>query len=154
MDTPCEFAGCPACSKWSVTLRSGARVEVCEAHHSAIMFTIGSQVQTAIEVETEWEGDEDNLPTRIRPSVPIARPADVYFVRRGDGLVKIGQSTNVAGRVRDLSTAAGPMELLCTEPGGLARERELHEIFAEDRVHGEWFKESDQLTAYLSKDGE
>jgi hypothetical protein len=46
------------------------------------------------------------------------------------------------------------MELLRTEPGGLARERELHEIFAEDRVHGEWFKESDQLTAYLSKDGE
>lgn len=64
------------------------------------------------------------------------RESRVYYIRRADNLVKIGFSTNVEVRMRDL----GVWDLLVTEPGGRALERERHEQFADLRVRGEWFR--------------
>ena len=75
----------------------------------------------------------------------------VYFIRRADGRVKIGQSMNPEKRMKDLQCAAGPLELLLKEVGGAQREHELHDQFAADRVHGEWFEMSDALAGYIAE---
>jgi len=69
----------------------------------------------------------------------------VYFMRLGD-LIKIGYTTNLRQRVSSIN----PEEVLATEPGGRARERELHKRFAALRVHGEWFRHEGELAEYIS----
>ena len=75
----------------------------------------------------------------------------VYFLRRQDGLIKIGTSKNVLARRRSLESAAGPLELLLTLPGDALVERAFHEKFQSDRVHGEWFEPSKKLLAFIEK---
>lgn len=75
--------------------------------------------------------------------------ADVYFLQRSDGRVKIGWSKNVSVRKKDLEVAAGPLRLLWREPGGLKREQKLHRWFAASRVHNEWFEPDPDVLAYV-----
>lgn len=73
----------------------------------------------------------------------------VYFIRAGD-LVKIGHSVNPPQRLRMLRTGSPvPLEFWHLEAGGKDRERELHERFAADRAHGEWFHISDAIREYV-----
>jgi hypothetical protein len=59
------------------------------------------------------------------------------------GLVKIGTSRNVRGRLAALRQASPAwIELAREIPGGFALERELHERFKDRRKHGEWFDDS------------
>ncbi len=66
-------------------------------------------------------------------------PSVVYFLRRSDGAVKIGTTTNLVSRVKALETACGPLAVLHVEPGGYELERAYHRRFDAERVHGEWF---------------
>ena len=73
---------------------------------------------------------------------------DVYFIQAGgpDGPIKIGISYEVARRLYSLQRSNPlPLKLLATVPGGARLERELHERFAAQRLHGEWFRCSDEL---------
>jgi hypothetical protein len=77
-------------------------------------------------------------------------PADdsdnvVYFARVGN-LVKIGTTGDLWTRMANL----GKPELLGVLPGGYAVEREHHQLFADDRVHGEVFHASPRLLAYIA----
>lgn len=93
-------------------------------------------------------------PRRVDP-VPTkkvdVRP--VYFIHAPrSGLIKIGVSANPQARLRELErNAVGEdgLILLATEPGGLKRERELHEKFNDERSRGEWFTESPRLLSYI-----
>lgn len=77
--------------------------------------------------------------------------AVVYFIESDDGNIKIGQSKNVVARLRTLSTSTHrTMTLLGVIPGGTAKERELHERFSGQRLHREWFRDSDELRAYIA----
>lgn len=61
-----------------------------------------------------------------------------YFIRSGE-LVKIGVSNNVQRRLKQLTTGNGrSMELLGVIPENI--EKQLHSLFAQYRVNGEWFK--------------
>jgi hypothetical protein len=44
-----------------------------------------------------------------------------------------------------------PLRLLAIETGRHAREAELHERFAADRMHGEWFRPSASLLSYIAE---
>lgn len=73
----------------------------------------------------------------------------VYFVRGGDR-IKIGfsQLPVEMGRLQALQTGSPvELELVGQRPGTKLTERALHKLFAEDRVHGEWFEISDDLLA-------
>lgn len=83
----------------------------------------------------------------------------VYFIRC-EGFVKIGISSNPEKRLLDLQrsgngTLAPPRidlttaEIVTTEPGGRAKESELHDMFAYLRIVGEWFAEEDEITEYI-----
>ena len=74
----------------------------------------------------------------------------VYFFRAGD-LVKIGYSRrDVQARLRACQTGS-PVSLTLwhTVPGGPDVERELHQRFAADRQHGEWFRISDAIREFV-----
>jgi Meiotically up-regulated gene 113 len=64
----------------------------------------------------------------------------VYYLRRQDGLIKIGHSARLSQRLATLRAEHGPLDLLLTHPGARDQERQLHTRFAELRVTGEWFR--------------
>jgi hypothetical protein len=78
----------------------------------------------------------------------------VYFVKAVTiGLVKIGKADCVRSRFRVLRTTSPDTLMLLgciVSDDGTALERDLHRQFAAHRSHGEWFKPSDELLAYIS----
>lgn len=79
---------------------------------------------------------------------PKATDSDnvVYFARSGN-LIKIGTTRALWTRMANL----GHPELLGVIPGGYQVERQHHEMFTTDKVHGEVFRASDRLLAYIDQ---
>lgn len=72
----------------------------------------------------------------------------VYFVQgKKTGLVKIGYSVRYpSSRIDELRSASpDKLILLGTAPGSRTAEAHLHNMFADDHSHAEWFKPSDRL---------
>lgn len=77
----------------------------------------------------------------------------VYFIQQDfpRGPVKIGHAVDPYVRVVGIQNGnAKPLKLLGTQPGGVAREAQLHKRFAEYRMQGEWFRCSGKLAAYVA----
>lgn len=77
----------------------------------------------------------------------------VYFVAR-DGLIKIGTTTQLRARLRQLAYDGGPVTLLADIKGGPVLEEKLHQRFITYRVHGEWFEDHEALRDYIAGLGE
>lgn len=77
----------------------------------------------------------------------------VYFLRdTGTGRIKIGTTSDVAARLRQLSTGAShPLVLLGTMCGGRALEAALHSRFDRHRVHLEWFAAAPELLDFIDR---
>ena len=79
----------------------------------------------------------------------------LYAIQHGEGgPVKIGVAKNPAKRLRDLQignpvTLNGIAAWRCL-PGD---EAELHELFGEARLRGEWFWPTHELLAYVLHEG-
>jgi len=72
----------------------------------------------------------------------------VYFIqsKTDDSCVKIGFTQDLAARVKNLSVShANGVAVLATMPGGKETESYLHDLLAEHRIGGEWFRCSDQV---------
>lgn len=65
----------------------------------------------------------------------------VYVIGTTDGkIVKIGVSGSVSRRLRQIQLMSPvPVKLFWSGPGGRATEQALHGLFADRRLHGEWF---------------
>ena len=75
----------------------------------------------------------------------------VYFVRhQSSGLIKIGYSSNVSVRMRQLVAMHGPLDLLAVLFGSLKTEGAHHACFASCRAVGEWFRPAHELTDYIA----
>jgi hypothetical protein len=134
----CDLAGCPALANRSIFLGNGKHFFACQPHADEIARLIGELLQ------------DQARHTYVAAPLPELREPQVYFARSAvTGLVKIGQSRQPDLRVKGLATAAGPLEIIHTEPGGTDREAILHEMFAPDRQHGEWFKDSEAIRMYV-----
>ena len=73
-----------------------------------------------------------------------------YFIQAGDGPVKIGRATDVAARLRELQVGnPEKLKILCATK--LLSEAQAHELFAEDRLRGEWFRPSEFLLNFALK---
>lgn len=80
-------------------------------------------------------------------------PRYVYFVRPTGlpGPIKIGCSTKPARRLTELGVwSPWPLEVIAVAPGDLSTEKALHELFADDRWHHEWFHASPRLAAFVN----
>ena len=74
----------------------------------------------------------------------------VYFIQReSGGPIKIGYTkSNAKSRMRSLQTAhAEKLVLLATSDRHA--EKDLHERFADLRLHGEWFRADVRLLAWI-----
>ena len=72
----------------------------------------------------------------------------VYFVQCFT-LVKIGCSNNITRRFKEIEALNPFAVLLGTVPGDFTRETEIHNIFSEDRVDGEWFWYSEDIEKFV-----
>lgn len=84
-------------------------------------------------------------PAPAPPPVPKeVQRGFVYVIQAvGTGMVKIGYTTDVAKRLASLQTGSAHELVLVDQWGGTeAKERELHERFAEHRIRGEWFNDA------------
>jgi hypothetical protein len=82
-----------------------------------------------------------------------AAVSGVYFVQANEGgPIKIGVAIDVRRRLSGLQNGS-PMRLhvLGVVPGDRRLEVELHGRFAADRLHGEWFRETEALFAYINE---
>lgn len=79
----------------------------------------------------------------------------VYFVRATvSGMVKIGWTadSDPTARLTALQTGSPePLEVAGTVKGDRATEREFHQRFATARSHGEWFRPTPALMAYVNR---
>lgn len=77
----------------------------------------------------------------------------VYFIRSGN-YIKIGYAEQPRRRLKELQTGnPEKLQLLGTVPGGPDREREIHHLFNDFRVKGEWFELVTDILAYLTSQG-
>ncbi len=84
-----------------------------------------------------------------------AQVGTVYFVRAGNAhTVKIGYARDADVRLRQLQTASPTrLRFLLRLPGDWILEQQLHDQFREYRVRGEWFRLSDEIKAFIFKNG-
>ena len=76
----------------------------------------------------------------------------VYFARAGNK-VKIGVSKNPQQRLGSIKTgSSNKVRIYYVTPGDMALERDLHRLFAADRVNGEWFIYSSQIRGWIEAD--
>lgn len=79
-------------------------------------------------------------------SIAPNRKSVVYFARRiVDGAIKIGFTSDVARRLRELRKESSRHELISARPGDKPDELALHARFASDCLGGEWFRPSAEL---------
>lgn len=73
----------------------------------------------------------------------------IYFIKRDDGLVKIGVTGDFFSRFANLKREHGEVKLLGWHEGDRKTEDHLHHLFRAQRVIGEWFTFSDELMDYI-----
>lgn len=81
-------------------------------------------------------------------------PSMVYFLRPvgQDGPVKIGCSSAPANRLETFAAwSPVTLEIAASAPGGYAEEQRLHNAFAAQHSHGEWFHASPDLTLLVER---
>lgn len=85
--------------------------------------------------------------------IPIQSIDDscIYFLLSKDtNRVKIGFSTNLSTRIKDLVLMNGTdLELIAYKIGNQTDEAELHRLFIKDRLYGEWFNYSKNIKQYI-----
>lgn len=85
----------------------------------------------------------------VRLDIPINLPetddTEVYFaLAAGTEKVKIASSGTPKKRVQEAN-----LKLLGLMKGGRAAEIELHERFADEKMHGDWFRLSDRISKFI-----
>jgi hypothetical protein len=127
---------------------------LCTSH----LATIRTEIRSERDKKARKEAAK-YIDRRIQLSQIERTASSVYFIQAGRR-VKIGQSQDPATRLvsirggystkkpEGLNTSNA--KLIATEPGGLVRERELHQQFAHLRVAGEWFDHTPELKAYIA----
>lgn len=91
-----------------------------------------------------------NVAKTVRPpKIPLHAAGYVYFVYSG-GLIKIGFSKDPFRRIDELRTGlATPVDKFLVVRGHKHAERKLHDRFAAERNHREWFKPTAMLEALI-----
>lgn len=78
--------------------------------------------------------------------------ADLYFIGAAEGPIKIGVSINPVSRLRALQTGYPfKLDILALVAGGGRYEGDYHAMFAEHRLHGEWFARVPEIEAEIAK---
>lgn len=116
------------------------QVPLCRQHSVAVWV----HVNDALDSEMARR-DQD------RGIAELSRQPVVYFIRAGSR-VKIGTTVNLAKRMEALSVSSpDELEILLLVAGSYREEDQVHALFAEDRIRGEWFHASDRLLEFIAE---
>ena len=125
----------------------GLPVDLCKRHATEFARSLASQL-----LAVEDENLDEELAQTLQsweeklPADRTARNAPcVYYMRFGDR-VKIGTTTNLLLRLE----AIPHDELLATEPGSMALEKQRHKQFKLLQVNGEWFRHTGALAEHIA----
>lgn len=79
-----------------------------------------------------------------RPKAAEAKEGQiVYFVGADEGPVKIGTTTEPHVRLQRMQSGSPvTLKIIAAVPGGSLLESGYHTVFADHRLHGEWFNRS------------
>lgn len=70
----------------------------------------------------------------------------VYFAQAASGAVKIGWTADLPRRTKNIQCGSHePIDIVTSLHGDASLEAHFHQRFAEDRIHGEWFRASPEL---------
>jgi hypothetical protein len=130
-----------------------SNIPVCADHYGVVL-------RWHRELSAREEEARKQLEAEIDAETDAAREAEmrtwaaegsqiVYYLRRGDGAVKIGTSANPGSRFDALVREHGDLHLLLTHCGDYGREREMHHRFADLCIRGEWFRPEPPLLEWI-----
>lgn len=75
----------------------------------------------------------------------------IYFIQHGeDGYIKIGYTSRLETRLRELRKQYGVVTLLGICDGDKTTERELHSRFSTLNRFGEWYRPTDELREFIA----
>ena len=75
----------------------------------------------------------------------------VYYVRRTDGMIKVGTSRKAAVRLATLAHEHGQLALMAIHAGGYKEESAVHRKFKELHIGGEWFHPELPLLQHIAR---
>jgi len=145
--------------KAMLLIREGARyLAAYLAGERKTLVNIHSRVSAALRKEHE-RGYYQAVDERIKTDIEFSEQQRanvaaslVYFIRSGDGPIKIGIAQDVEKRRRSLQTAhPAPLVTLATTDGGFQKERAYHRKFAKHRLEGEWFAPHADILAEIER---
>jgi hypothetical protein len=88
----------------------------------------------------------------IRDGRASVEASFVYFALSGRR-VKIGISKNPRERLKSIRTGSySKVNIYYVTPGGREKEKELHALFAQYRVNGEWFIYAKEIQDWIAAD--
>lgn len=119
-------------------------------HQSPHFTEKASVIDPPLDLPIEKERAKHELPEQWPPQTSRQAAASMYFMRRpgGNQAIKIGVSTNVEARLRQVRSWHGHdnVELiLAVAQTAEINERTLHRRFSADRLDGEWFASTPAL---------
>lgn len=112
----------------------------------------------------------DDVTVRYWPSIPAKtdprepsvvqdswwRPSLYFIQAETGGPVKIGLAQSIESRIETFQVGC-PFRLVCLgqiSNGSKRLEQAVHKQFANYRLHGEWFSDSEELQAYISSNAD
>jgi hypothetical protein len=129
-----------------------------DVEHLTELLAAGYLIDTGVEYElaNPFARPAVEVPRRRKPA-EIDPDSVVYYLRRSDGLVKIGFSKTLGSRIETLTKLFGDLKLLAVEPGSRAQELRRHAQFDAFRASGlqpsegtEWFRPEPALMAHIN----
>jgi hypothetical protein len=96
------------------------------------------------------------IENRYPRALSVHRTSVVYFVQRSsDEAIKIGFTSDMERRLRELRKGASAVQLLAAIPGSKPSELALHDRFSVDRIdpNDEWFRPSEALRKLVASIG-
>ncbi len=109
---------------------------------------------TTVKYSSNMKAPVEPQPRQTSKVVDIKRPPSyVYFITgAGTDTIKIGVTESVKERVKALQTASPvQLQVVAVFRGTRDDEQRLHGRFHKDRLHGEWFKYSDEIRKYIEE---
>ncbi|MCT2299761.1 GIY-YIG nuclease family protein [Dietzia cinnamea] len=133
-DTECSH---PDCAK--PIADHDAPIPMCERHTHAMLYWSMRAIRAEVDAATAVLA---NI-TSIDPATHVAGQAVVYYARL-DGMIKIGTTTQLVKRMKQLRA-----DLLAYEPGTYDIEAERHREYDIARSHLEFFHPSPELVGWI-----
>lgn len=125
---------------------------LCHEHALLVYLNMQSRINgTLKDLFVTQERVEKGEDPRVDPKrvMAYAEQSQVYYIRMGDH-IKIGYTQNLKERIGGLRVDTS--DVLATEPGGRAKERERHLQFADIRIgRRENFERTADLLTHIAK---